>query len=61
MSSSTLEKLRSEALSLPEAERAELARSLVESLDGRQTTMRRRRGTPRFLRRLAESIPVRRN
>ena len=34
MASSTLEKLRSEALSLPEAERAELAHSLVISLDG---------------------------
>ena len=31
---STLEKDRSEALRLSEAERAELARSLVESLDG---------------------------
>jgi len=34
MAGSTLEKLRSEALRLPEAERAELAHSLVLSLDG---------------------------
>ena len=30
----TLEKVRTEALSLPEAERAELAHNLVASLDG---------------------------
>lgn len=34
MSGSTLEKVRSEALRLPEADRAELAHSLVTSLDG---------------------------
>ena len=34
MAGSTLEKLRSEALRLPEDERAELAHSLVLSLDG---------------------------
>lgn len=34
MAGSTLEKVRSEALRLSEAERAELAHSLVESLDG---------------------------
>ena len=34
MAGSTLEKLRSEALRLPEVERAELAHSLVLSLDG---------------------------
>jgi putative addiction module component (TIGR02574 family) len=34
MSGSTLEKVRSEALRLTEAERAELAHSLVLSLDG---------------------------
>ncbi|MEO8717284.1 MAG: addiction module protein [Burkholderiales bacterium] len=34
MAGSTLEKLRSEALRLPEGERAELAHSLVRSLDG---------------------------
>ena len=34
MAGSTLEKLRTEALLLPEAERAELAHSLVLSLDG---------------------------
>lgn len=34
MSSLTLEKVRSDALSLPEAERAELAHNLVVSLDG---------------------------
>lgn len=34
MAGSTLEKVRSEALRLSEAERAELAHSLVSSLDG---------------------------
>jgi putative addiction module component (TIGR02574 family) len=34
MAGSTLDKVRSEALRLSEAERAELAHSLVESLDG---------------------------
>lgn len=34
MSGSALEKVRSEALRLPEADRAELAHSLVVSLDG---------------------------
>lgn len=34
MSSSALEKVRTEALSLSESERAELAQSLVASLDG---------------------------
>ena len=34
MSGSTLDKVRSEALRLSEAERAELAHSLVQSLDG---------------------------
>ncbi len=34
MADSTLEKVRSEALRLSEAERAELAHSLVESLEG---------------------------
>ena len=34
MAGSTLEKIRSEALRLTEAERAELAHSLVVSLDG---------------------------
>lgn len=34
MGSPTLEKVRSDALSLSEAERAELAHSLVASLDG---------------------------
>lgn len=33
MSTDTLRKLRSEALTLPEPERAELAHALVESLD----------------------------
>lgn len=33
MSADTLRKLRSEALTLPETERAELAHALVESLD----------------------------
>lgn len=34
MAGSTLERVRSEALQLPEAERAELAHNLVGSLDG---------------------------
>jgi putative addiction module component (TIGR02574 family) len=34
MGSSTVERLRKEALSLPDAERAELAKDLVSSLDG---------------------------
>jgi putative addiction module component (TIGR02574 family) len=34
MSADILSKLRSDALSLPEAERAELAHTLVKSLDG---------------------------
>ena len=34
MGSPTLDKIRTEALSLPEAERAELAHNLVASLDG---------------------------
>ena len=34
MGSQTLEKVRAEALRLPESERAELAHSLVASLDG---------------------------
>lgn len=34
MAGSTLEKLRSEALQLPEGERADLAHGLVQSLDG---------------------------
>ena len=38
MGSPTLEKVRSEALSLSEAERAELAHSLVTSLDGSPDT-----------------------
>lgn len=33
MSNDTLDRLRSELLSLPEAERAELARDLIRSLD----------------------------
>lgn len=34
MSAETLDKLREEAMALPEADRAELAHSLVKSLDG---------------------------
>lgn len=34
MGSSTLDKLRAEALNLPESDRAELAQQLVASLDG---------------------------
>lgn len=33
MASSTLQRVRSQALSLPDEERAELARDLIESLD----------------------------
>ena len=45
MGSPTLEKVRSYALSLSEGERAELAHSLIASLDGPTTPIRRQRGT----------------
>ena len=54
MASSTLEKLRSEALSLPEAERAELAHSLVISLDGPADKDAAEAWDAEILRRLAE-------
>ena len=54
MASSTLEKLRSEALSLPEAERAELAHSLVISLDGPVDQDAEKAWDAEILRRLAE-------
>ena len=54
MSSSTLEKLRSETLSLPEAERAELAHSQVVSLDGPADNDAETAWDAEVLRRLAE-------
>lgn len=54
MASSTLEKLRSEALRLPEAERAELAHSLVISLDGPADQDAEKVWDAEILRRLAE-------
>jgi len=54
MSSSTLEKLRLEALSLPEAERAELVHSLVLSLDGPADKDAATAWDTEILRRLAE-------
>jgi putative addiction module component (TIGR02574 family) len=54
MGSSTLEKIRSEALSLPEAERAELAHNLVASLDGQADPDAENAWDVEILRRLAE-------
>lgn len=54
MGSSTLEKVRSEALSLSEAERADLARSLVQSLDGTPDAGAEAAWDAEILRRLAE-------
>lgn len=54
MAGSTLEKVRSEALRLPEAERAELAHSLVESLDGPADKDAESAWDAEILRRLAE-------
>ena len=54
MDSPTLEKVRSEALSLPEAERAELAHNLVVSLDGAVDADVESAWEVEILRRLAE-------
>ena len=54
MAGSTLDKGRSEALSLPEAERDQLARSLVESLDGPADKDAASAWDTEILRRLAE-------
>ena len=50
----TLEKVRSEALSLSEAERAELAHNLVASLDGRADPDAETVWDAEILRRLAQ-------
>lgn len=54
MAASTLEKVRSEALSLTQTERAELARSLVGSLDGQADADAQSAWDAEILRRLAE-------
>ncbi|OGA13188.1 MAG: addiction module component CHP02574 family protein [Betaproteobacteria bacterium RIFCSPHIGHO2_12_FULL_69_13] len=54
MAGTTLEKVRSEALSLPEAERAELARDLVTSLEGPVDADAESAWEAEILRRLAE-------
>lgn len=54
MAASTLEKVRSEALSLTQAERAELAHSLVGSLDGPADADAQSAWDAEILRRLAE-------
>jgi putative addiction module component (TIGR02574 family) len=54
MGSPTLEKLRSEALSLSEAERAELAHSLVARLEGPPDADTESAWDAEILRRLAE-------
>lgn len=54
MGSPTLEKVRSEALSLSEAERAELAHDLVASLDGPADPDVETAWDAEILRRLAE-------
>ena len=54
MSGSTLDKVRSEALRLSEAERAELAHSLVQSLDGPADPDARSAWDADIVRRLAE-------
>jgi putative addiction module component (TIGR02574 family) len=54
MAGSTLEKVRSEALRLSEAERADLARSLVSSLDGPADADAESAWDAEILRRLAE-------
>ena len=54
MGSPTLEKLRSDALSLSEAERAELAHSLGTSLDGPADPNAESAWDAEILRRLAE-------
>lgn len=54
MGSPTLEKVRSEALSLSESERAELAYNLVASLDGPADPDAEKAWDAEILRRLAE-------
>lgn len=54
MGSPTLERVRSEALDLPESERAELAQNLVASLDGPPETDVEKAWDAEILRRLAE-------
>ena len=54
MGSLTLEKVRSEALNLPESERAELAHDLVASLDGPADAGAESAWDVEILRRLAE-------
>jgi len=54
MGSPTLEKIRSEALNLPESERAELAHSLVISLEGPADADAESAWDVEILRRLAE-------
>ena len=54
MDISTLEKIRTEALSLPEADRAELAHNLVASLDGRSDPDAESAWDAEIVRRLAE-------
>lgn len=54
MDTPTLEKVRTEALSLSEAERAELAHNLVASLDGRADPDVETAWDAEILRRLAE-------
>ena len=54
MGSPVLEKVRSEALSLPESERAELAYDLVSSLDGPADPDAEKAWDAEILRRLAE-------
>jgi putative addiction module component (TIGR02574 family) len=54
MARSVLEKIRSEALRLNEAERAELAHSLVSSLDGTGDANAKSTWDAEILRRLAE-------
>ena len=54
MGSPTLEKVRSEALSLSESERAELAHNLVASLDGPSEPDAEKAWDAEILRRFAE-------
>jgi len=54
MGSPTLERVRSEALNLPESERAELAHILVASLDGPSEPYVEEAWDAEILRRLAE-------
>lgn len=54
MSSSSLEKLRTEALNLSETDRAELAQQLVASLDGAREPGAEEAWDVEILRRLAE-------